>query len=73
MAKKPAKLPEVDLDVIDVRHVAITTNVEGETLISLEIVGGQAMNLVFSPETLAKLEALLAKANAQHAKRAPIQ
>lgn len=73
MAKKPAPMPEVDLDVVDVRRIAITTNPQGETMISLEMVGGQVMNLIFSPETLAKLEAMLAKANEAQAKISPIQ
>lgn len=73
MAKKSAVLPEVDLDVVDVRQIAITTNPQGETMISLEMVGGQIMNLVFSPQTLAKLEAMLAKANEEQAKISPIQ
>lgn len=73
MAKKPARLPEIDLDVVDVRQITITTTPQGETMISLEMVGGQVMNLVFSPETLAKLEAMLAKANEAQAKISPIQ
>ena len=70
---KPAELPEVDLDVVDVRQVAVLVDEQGETVICVEIAGGQVMNLVFSPATLAKLEAFLAKANEAHAKIAPIQ
>lgn len=73
MAKKPAELPEIDLDVVDVRQVAITTDPQGETMISLEMAGGQVMNLVFTPGLLAKLEAFLAKANEEQAKISPIQ
>jgi len=68
-----SELPEVDLDVVDVRRVVITTDPQGETMISLEIAGGQVMNLVFSPEALAKLEAFLAKANQAQAQISPIQ
>lgn len=70
--KKPAALPEVDLDVADVQKVAITADLQGETMIGLEIAGGQIMNLVFSPETFAKLEAMLAKANEAQAEISPI-
>ena len=72
-AKKPAVLPELDLDVVDVRQVAVTTDPQGETMISFEIIGGQVMNLVFSPETFAKLEAMLARANEAQAQVSPIQ
>ncbi|QEL24818.1 hypothetical protein FQV39_21195 [Bosea sp. F3-2] len=70
---EPTVLPEVDLDVVDVRRVAITTNLQGETMISLEIAGGQIMNLIFAPAMLAKLEAMLAKANEAQAQISPIQ
>lgn len=73
MAKKPAELPQVDLDVLDVRQVAITTDPQGETMVSLEIAGGQIMNLLFAPGMLAKLEVFLAKANEERAKVSPIQ
>ena len=52
-----------DLDVVDVQAVAITATPEGETMVSLEMAGGQIMNLIFSPATLAQLEAMLAMAN----------
>jgi hypothetical protein len=61
--KKPAVLPEVDLDVVDVRHIAVMTDLEGETIISLEVAGDQVMNLILSAEILSKIEAMLAKAN----------
>lgn len=70
---EPTELPEVDLDVVDVRQVVITTDPQGDTMISLEMVGGQVMNLIFSPGILAKLEAHLAKANEAQAKISPIQ
>jgi len=70
---EPAELPEVDLDVVDVRQVVIATDAQGDTMISLEMVGGQVMNLILSPEALAKLEANLAKANEARAKISPIQ
>lgn len=69
----PADLPEIDLDVADIKRIALTTDPQGETLISFEMASGQVMNLVFSPATLAKLEALLAKANEAQAQVSPIQ
>jgi len=69
----PADLPEIDLDVADIKRIALTTNPQGETLISFEMASGQVMNLVFSPAMLAKLEALLAKANEAQAQVSPIQ
>jgi hypothetical protein len=72
--KKPAAvLPEVDLDVVDVHHIAVMTDLEGETIISLEIAGGQVMNLILSAETLSKIEAMLAKANETQAQIFRIQ
>lgn len=66
-------LPEIDLDVVDVQAVAITAAPEGETMVSLEMAGGHIMNLIFSPATLAQLEAMLAMANEAHARERPIQ
>jgi hypothetical protein len=60
---EPRELPEIDLDVADVKRIALTTDPQGETMISFEMGSGQVMNLVFSPEILAKLEAMMAKAN----------
>lgn len=73
MAKKPAALPEVDLDVADVRQVTTTTDPQGATIISLEMAGGQIVNVVFGPIALAKLEAMLAKAAQAQAEASPIQ
>lgn len=73
MAKKPAVLPEVDLDVADIRHVTVTTDHPGETMIAFEMAGGQIMNLFFGPATLAKLEAMLAKASKAQAEASTIQ
>jgi len=67
------EVAEIDLDVEDVRQVAITTDPQGETIISLEMPGRQFMNLIFSPEVLAKLEAHLAEANEARAKITPLQ
>lgn len=68
-----ADLPEIDLDVSDIKRIALTTDPQGETLISFEMASGQVMNLVFSPATFVKLEALLAKANEAQAQVSPIQ
>ena len=70
---EPSELPEIDLDVADVTRIALTTDPQGETLISFEMASGQIMNLVFSPEMFAKLEALIAKANEAQAQVSPIQ
>ena len=73
MAKKPTALPEVDLDVADVRRVTTTTDPQGETIITLEMAGDQIINIVFGPITLAKLEAMLAKASQAQAEASTIQ
>ena len=73
MAKKTAALPQVDLDVADIRQVSTTTDPQGETTISLEMAGGQIINVVFGPIPLAKLEAMLAKASEAQARAATIQ
>lgn len=73
MGTKQILMPEIDLDVVDVQAVAITATPQGETMISLEMSGGQIMNLIFSPATLAQLEAMLAMANEAHARERPIQ
>jgi hypothetical protein len=73
MAKKPILLPEIDLDVVDVQAVAIADTRQGETMVCLEMAGGRIMNLIFSPATLAQLEAMLAMANEAHARERPIQ
>lgn len=73
MAKKPTASSDVDLDVADVAHVAITTDPNGETMIGLEMAGGQIINLIFPPAALAKLEAMLAKANEAQAEASTIQ
>lgn len=70
MAKE---LPEIDLDVVDVKRIALTTDPQGETMISFEMASGQVMNLIFSPEIFTKLEALLAKANEAQVRVSPIQ
>lgn len=67
------ELPEIDLDVADVKRIALTTDPQGETMICFEMASGQAMNLVFSPQIFAKLEAMLAKANEAQAHISPIQ
>lgn len=69
----PTGLPEVDFDVADVKRIALTTDPQAETLISFEMTSGQVMNLVFSPEMFAKLEAMLAKANEAQAQVSPLQ
>lgn len=73
MSKKPAALPEVDLEVADIRQVTTTTDPQGETIVSLEMAGGQVINVVFGPLTLAKLEAMLAKAAKVQAEASIIQ
>ncbi|MGO4405653.1 hypothetical protein AB4Z10_15495 [Bosea sp. RAF48] len=70
---KQKELPEIDLDVSDVKRIALTTDPQGETIISFEMAGGQVMNLVFSPEAFGKLEAMMAKANEAQAQVSPIQ
>lgn len=69
----PADLPEIDLDVADVKQISLTTDPQGETMISFEMAGGQVMNLVFSPEVYTKLEAMMVKANEAQAQVSPVQ
>lgn len=70
---KQKELPEINLDVSDVKRIALTTDPQGETIISFEMAGGQVMNLVFSPEAFGKLEAMMAKANEAQAQVSSIQ
>ncbi|SDG44663.1 hypothetical protein [Bosea robiniae] len=70
---KQKELKEIDLDVSDVKRIALTTDPQGETIISFEMAGGQVMNLVFSPEAFGKLEAMMSKANEAQAQVSPIQ
>ncbi len=60
--------PELDLDVVAVRKLAVTADAQGEAMLAVEIVGGQVLNLIFSSEAFAGLEALIAKANEEQAK-----
>lgn len=61
---------EMDLEVVDVQSLAVTADASGDAMLSLEVEGGQVLNLMFSPETLAKLEGFLATANVAQAKTA---
>lgn len=61
---------EIDLEVIDVQSVAVTADASGDAMLSFEVEGGQVLNLLFSPQMLAKLEGFLAKANVAQAKTA---
>lgn len=72
-AKKQTDLPEIDLDVANVTRMALTSDPQGETIISFEMASGQVMNLIFSPAMFAKLEAIMAKANEAQAQVSPIQ
>lgn len=72
-AKKQTDLPEIDLDVANVMRMALTSDPQGETIISFEMASGQVMNLIFSPAMFAKLEAIMAKANEAQAQVSPIQ
>jgi hypothetical protein len=65
--------PELDLDVVAVRKLAVTADAQGEAVLAVEIVGGQVLNLIFSSDAFAGLEALIAKANEKQAKFAPKQ
>lgn len=68
---KQKELPEIDLDVSDVKRIALTTDPQGETIISFEMTGGQVMNLVFSPEMFGKLEAMMARPTRRRLKSRP--
>jgi hypothetical protein len=40
---EPTELPEIDLDVADVKRIALTSDPQGETVISFEMARGQVM------------------------------
>lgn len=67
------KLPKLDLEVVEVRQIEVTADAAGETVISLEVVGGQEIDLHLSPHASAKLEAFMARASLEQAKLAPKQ
>lgn len=70
---KPAKLPAVEIDVVDVVRVVVAPDAQGMTMVSLEMAERHLVNLMFSATLLAKLEAFLAKANEAQANIASIQ
>ncbi|HEV7329208.1 MAG TPA: hypothetical protein VGN91_29450 [Bosea sp. (in: a-proteobacteria)] len=68
-----AELPKLDLEVVDIRHSNVPVDDVGEVVVTMEVVGGQVIDLHLGPLALSKLEAFLARANQVRAKRAPIQ
>lgn len=67
------KLPRLDLDVVDIKRMVVTDDASGETVLTIEIVGGQRVDLHLAPYAKARLEAFLARASLEQAKRAPMQ
>ncbi|CAN7678951.1 hypothetical protein LJR090_001799 [Bosea sp. LjRoot90] len=67
------KLPKVAIDVVDVKQVVVTPDPAGETVVTIEVVGGQMVELHLAPHASAKLEAFLSRASLEQAKLAPIQ
>lgn len=67
------KLPQLDLDVVAVRKLAVTADAQGEAVLTVEVVGGQILNLFLSSDAFGKLEALLARANVERARSATKQ
>jgi hypothetical protein len=65
------KLPKLDLDVVDIVRVQVTADAAGETVVTLEAVGGQLIDMHLSPHASSKLEAFMATASVEQAKRAP--
>lgn len=68
MARKTASY-----EVLDTAELVVSADASEGALISLECFGGTRVRLVFAPLQLAKLEALLARANLEQAKLQPSQ
>lgn len=68
-----AKVPDLDLEVIDVKQMMVSADPLEGAIITLEIVGEQRVDMHLSPHALAKLEAFLARANVEQAKHVPMQ
>lgn len=65
--------PKLDIEVVDIKHVEVTADPASETVVTIEVVGGQLLDLHLAPHASAKLEAFLSRASLEQAKRAPIQ
>lgn len=65
--------PKIDVEVVDIRQVEVTADAASETVVTIEVVGGQLLDLYLGPQASAKLEALLSRASLEQAKQAPIQ
>lgn len=63
----------IDYDVVDITQMVVPDDGAGETVLTVEVVGGQAIVLHLGPQVSAKLEAYLARASLVQAKLAPIQ
>lgn len=67
------ELPKLDLEVVEIKRMIVTEDAAGGTIVTVEVLGGQIIDLHFRPDASAKLEAFLARASAIQAKRAPLQ
>ena len=70
MKRKPERL---DLEVVGIRQVEVPADAVGETVISIEVVGGQILDLHLTPHASAALEAFMVRASVEQAKLAPKQ
>lgn len=67
------KLPKIDVEVVEIKWMIVTEDAAAGTIVPVEVLGGQIIDLHFRPDASAKLEAFLARASAIQAKRAPLQ
>jgi hypothetical protein len=67
------KKPVIDAIVKQVIHVTVAADGVAEALIGFEIEGQANLQLRLTPELLANLEAMLAKASLEQAKHQPLQ
>lgn len=67
------KKPVVDAVVTRILHVTVAADGVAEALIGFEVEGQANLQLRMTPETLANLEAMLAKASLEQAKHQPLQ
>lgn len=68
-----AEKPIIDIPVIGIAVVAVAEGGAGEVIIGMETAWKADVRLKLNPQTLADLEALLARVSAEQAKHGPIQ
>jgi hypothetical protein len=68
-----AKKQMIDAVVLDILHVTVDASASEPAILGFEIEGQANLQLRLTPESLAKLEAMLANASIEQAKRNPLQ